>query len=422
LEGDTFARDLYCGFLRSEGYKVRGEPDTALALAALEKEPADVLVAQVGATEPYSGMLLAEARRRVPGVDLIALIERGSVDGAARALRDGACEYLLKPVTQAALGLAVRRSLELQKLRIERPVMDRELRLWQRCQQLAWGARAEGLEERIARMLVDHARAESAVVLRAGSHGEMHAVGHVNLDRESADKIAASWGEKKKRGPVPLVVEVPKRFVIAIFGAREDVLPDLQLLARWGGVAAEMAGKYGHAASAEAAMDPLSGLYGSDYLIRVLDDEIARTRAGGPPVAVLAIDVDGFRAVNDAHGHLVGGRALIEAARILERALREIDLVARVGADEFAAALLHTDSTGARVAAERIRRAFESHLFLVREGLELKLTVSIGVASCPSHGTTARSLVAAAEDAVARVKTHGRNGVAVAEGAPVGRA
>ncbi len=102
LEGDTFARDLYCGFLRSEGYKVRGEPDTALALAALEKEPADVLVAQVGATEPYSGMLLAEARRRAPGVDLIALVERSSADGAARALRDGACEYLLKPVTQAA--------------------------------------------------------------------------------------------------------------------------------------------------------------------------------------------------------------------------------------------------------------------------------------------------------------------------------
>src|SRR5205807_96612 len=130
---------------------------------------------------------------------------RSSADGAARALRDGACEYLLKPVTQPALALSVRRCFELQKLRAERPEMDRELRLWQSCQQLAWGARAEGLEERIARMLVDHARAESAVVLRAGSHGEMHAIGHINLNRENADKIAASWGEKKKRGPAPMV-------------------------------------------------------------------------------------------------------------------------------------------------------------------------------------------------------------------------
>src|SRR5262245_40253688 len=121
LEGDTFARELYCGFLRSEGYKVRGEPDAALALAALEKEPADVLVAQIGGAEPYSATLLPEARRRAPRVDLIALVERSSVDGAARALRDGACEYLLKPVTQPALALAVRRCFELQRLRAERP-------------------------------------------------------------------------------------------------------------------------------------------------------------------------------------------------------------------------------------------------------------------------------------------------------------
>ena len=423
LEGDTFARELYCGYLRSEGYKVRGEPDTTLALAALEKEPADVLVAQIG--EPYSGSLLLEARRRAPRLDWIALVERSSADGAARALRDGACEYLLKPVTQPALALAVKRCFELQKLRVERPALDREVRLWQRCQQLVWAARAEGLEERVARMLVEHAGGSGAVVLRPDTHGEMHAVAHVELDRESADKIAANWGEKKKRASQqPLVVEVPKRYTIALYGVKDkDGLADeLQLLARWGGVAAELAGKYGHAATAEAAVDPLSGLYGGDYLMRVLDDEIARTRAGGPPTAVLAIDVDGFRQVNDAHGHQIGGRALVEAARILERALREVDLVARVGADEFAAALLHTDANGARVAAERIRRAFESHLFLVREGLELKLTVSIGIASCPTHATTARALVAAAEDAVARVKTHGRNGVAIAEGATVGTA
>ena len=423
LEGDTFARELYCGYLRSEGYKVRGEPDTTLALAALEKEPADVLVAQIG--EPYSGSLLIEARRRAPRLDWIALVERSSADGAARALRDGACEYLLKPVTQAALALAVKRCSELQRLRVERPALDRELRLWQRCQQLAWAARAEGLEERVARMLVEHAGGTGAVVLRPDRHGEMHAVAHVDLDRETADKIAATWGEKKKRASqLPLVVEVPKRFTVALFGVKDkDGLgEELVLLARWGGVAAEMAGKYGHAATAEAAVDPLSGLYGGDYLSRVLEDEIARTRAGGPPTAVLAIDVDGFRAVNDAHGHQVGGRALIEAARILERALREVDLVARVGADEFAAALLHTDSNGARVAAERIRRAFESHLFLVREGLELKLTVSIGIASCPAHATSARALIAAAEEAVARVKTHGRNGVAVADGATIGTA
>jgi diguanylate cyclase (GGDEF)-like protein len=106
----------------------------------------------------------------------------------------------------------------------------------------------------------------------------------------------------------------------------------------------------------------------------------------------------------------------VEAARILERCVRDVDLVARTGADEYAVVLMHTDSTGARKAAERIRRVFESHLFLVREGLDLRITLSIGVAACPEHAKAPDALMEAAEMAVDAARSGSRNCVVVAGG------
>jgi diguanylate cyclase (GGDEF)-like protein len=427
LEGDTFARNLYCEFLRAEGFEVRAEPDTPLALAALARQPAEVLVAKIGTSEPYGQALLAEARRSAPGVDLIALVERDSPDGAARALREGASEYLLKPVTRAALALAVRRCLELQQLLIDRPALAQELALYRRCKTLAYSGDADAVAERTTASLCEHARAEVAVALSLGEHGEMVACAHVGLSAEQAGEIAAGWRERhaprRIRPPVlrdlpdPLAIEVPGRFTVALFGARETpgLEAELALLARFGGVGAELAARYGAAAGCESALDPLSGLYQQGYLCQVLDDELLRARAGGPAAAVLAIDLDAFREINQAHGHLLGAHVLAEVARILTRCVREIDVVARTGGDEFGILLLHTDATGARGAAERVRRAMESHVFLVREGMELRLTVSIGVAGYPEHGTSAQALCEAAERAVHTAKRDAKNCVVVAK-------
>src|SRR5215472_16064944 len=427
LEGDTFARNLYCEYLRAEGFDVHAEPDTALALAALARRAADVIVAKVGTGEPYAQALLGEARRRAPRVELIALIERGSPDAAARALRDGAHDYLLKPVTRPALALAVRRCLELARLGAERPQLARELTLYRHCQALTFAGGPEGVAERIAHALTEHAGAHAAVVLAPGEHGVREAIARVGLAREVALKVAASFGETTRRGrPAavrelgePLQVDVPARWTVLLYGVKETrtsgpLREELALLARWGATAAELLGRYAEAGAAES-MDPLSGLYEARYLERVLDEEVARVGEGGPPLAVLLVNVDGFRGVNDLHGHLTGGRVLVEASRVLERCVREVDVIARVGADEFAVVLLHTDAAGARGAAERIRRAFESHLFLVREGLDLRLTVSVGVAACPAHGRSAGVLMRAAERAVEQAKADAKNRVALAD-------
>src|SRR5437016_3919675 len=80
------------------------------------------------------------------------------------------------------------------------------------------------------------------------------------------------------------------------------------------------------------------------------------------PCAVLAIDLDGFRGVNEAYGHLAASRVLVEAARLLERCVRDCDLVGRTGGDEYAIVLMASRAEQAKAVAERIRRVFSAHL------------------------------------------------------------
>jgi diguanylate cyclase (GGDEF)-like protein len=311
----------------------------------------------------------------------------------------------------------------MQHLLSERPALAREVAVYQRCRQLAWGVRAEQVPGRVAQTLAEHTGARGAVALARGEHGDWEAIAHYRVTREAATRVAAAWRIPSAGRPAvrelgePVAVEVPGRFTVALFGLSEPsggLEEELMLLSRWGALAAELAGSYGDAVQAESALDPLCGLYDGDYLARVLDDQIARSRASGQKVAVLAVDLDGFREINDAHGHQLGGRIIVEAARILERCVRETDLVARTGGDEFHVMLAATDTAGAQSAGERIRRAFASHLFLMREGLEVKLTVSVGVAASPHHGSTGQELMAASDAAVAAAKTESRNRVVVA--------
>jgi diguanylate cyclase (GGDEF)-like protein len=131
-------------------------------------------------------------------------------------------------------------------------------------------------------------------------------------------------------------------------------------------------------------------------------------------VALLFIDLDGFKDVNDTHGHLLGSRALVEVAAVLRRAARETDIIARYGGDEFAIVLPETDLAGARLVAERVRDRIAAHRFLHGEGLAVRLTASIGIAVLPDHATTAEGLLQAADRAMYWVKSRGKDGIHLA--------
>jgi len=167
-------------------------------------------------------------------------------------------------------------------------------------------------------------------------------------------------------------------------------------------------------AEALSVTDDLTHLFNSRYLNIVLRRETKRASRNGRPLSLLFIDLDGFKGVNDTHGHLFGSRALVEAAAVIRGSARETDVVARFGGDEFALVLPDTGGEGAFAVGERIRDRIAEYKFLAGDGLDIHLTASIGVATLPDAAASAEELVQAADKAMYQVKDSGKNGIQAA--------
>ena len=156
-----------------------------------------------------------------------------------------------------------------------------------------------------------------------------------------------------------------------------------------------------------ARIDSLSGLLNRAALEERAVVELARRRREQSSVGMLIIDVDGFKAVNDAAGHHAGDEVLCEVARVLERETREVDVVARVGGDEFAILLPGASTVATEAIAERLRNAVHAALAELGTGLG----ISIGVAVGPNAGDTLEDLWQAADGAMYDAKRAGGNAV-----------
>jgi len=167
-------------------------------------------------------------------------------------------------------------------------------------------------------------------------------------------------------------------------------------------------------AEALSVTDDLTRLYNSRYLNQVLRRETKRASRSGRPLSLLFIDLDGFKSINDRHGHLCGSRALVEAAAVIRGSARETDVVARFGGDEFALVLPDTGAEGAYAVGARIREKIAAHRFLVGDGLDIRLTASVGVATLPDVAGSAEELLQAADKAMYLVKDRGKNGIQAA--------
>jgi diguanylate cyclase (GGDEF)-like protein len=158
--------------------------------------------------------------------------------------------------------------------------------------------------------------------------------------------------------------------------------------------------------------DGLTGIANRRHFIERFGEEFARAERYRTPLAVVILDLDHFKRVNDQHGHLAGDRVIVGAAGALTHILRQHDSLARWGGEEFVMLLPQTDLHGAEAVAERCRAAVEEMVIDVA-GTALQVTVSIGVA-CHPHPRAARSedLLQRADDALYRAKHAGRNRVA----------
>jgi diguanylate cyclase (GGDEF)-like protein len=168
-----------------------------------------------------------------------------------------------------------------------------------------------------------------------------------------------------------------------------------------------------HDLQQQAITDPLTGLYNRRFLYEVLPRELARARRKNAPVAVMMIDIDHFKRVNDTYGHEAGDLVLKEIACLIKAAVRASDVCCRYGGEEIAVVLPEAPIEGAQRRAEALRTAVEKLEIDYPGQKRISVTLSLGVAVYPDHGGDADSLLRAADVALYEAKSAGRNCVVV---------
>lgn len=159
-----------------------------------------------------------------------------------------------------------------------------------------------------------------------------------------------------------------------------------------------------------ATTDGMTGLMNRRTLLDVAGQKIRAARRFGKPLTVLVCDIDHFKRVNDNHGHDTGDQVIKGFAAALRRVKRDIDVVARIGGEEFVYLCEETSETGGLQLAERIRRELEAMRFMTEQG-EIQVTASVGVATFPAAGQEWEGLFKSADEALYASKRCGRNRV-----------
>jgi diguanylate cyclase (GGDEF)-like protein len=214
---------------------------------------------------------------------------------------------------------------------------------------------------------------------------------------------------------VPLIFLGEKLGVIALDSAQKDAFEpeDVQSLEAVADICAGAIqnANYFERVKQLAYVDGLTGIHNRRYFEMRIGEELERAARFQGRMAVIMVDIDHFKKLNDEFGHLLGDEVLRGVAAILRQQLRKLDVVCRYGGEEFAIILPETSGENAATVAEKLRRQVENHYF---PGVPRPVTISCGVADYPLLGTARDAVMAAADAALFAAKRTGRNRVVAA--------
>jgi two-component system cell cycle response regulator len=418
------------------------------ALEALRSEPADLVLSDLTMPGMDGLQLLDRVRRSHPGTDFVLVTAHASVESAVQALRQGAADYLLKPVRPDELAVVVERLLGRRRLLRENVRLRDALRTVESCATLVrcldpgevYAVALDlllstlGRQRGVALFRRTSIPMSDGVAFRGFSEHEARSLRSGLIDAKSVETDSFGAVELARSGPLhellreigapggtALVVPIRGREtesgVIWVF---EDGRPfsdseieRARVIAGHGELALHNAERY-HQAKERAFIDDVTEVYNARYLLQATTHEIQRAERYGREMCVLFLDLDRFKLVNDQYGHLVGSQTLRELSRVLQECIRQVDTLARYGGDEFTILLTDTDVETGRMVAERIRRTVAETLFEGGRDAPIRLTISIGVASYPNDSRDRDQLLDLADKAMYRAKSLGRNCVCVA--------
>ena len=400
----------------------------------------DVMMPEIDGFEVCRRLKADAATHHIPVVIVTALDQPSD---RVRGLEAGADDFLTKPVSDIALIARVRSLTRLKLVTDElrmRAVTSREIGIHD---PLAAALADAGRGGRI--LVVDDRRASSERIARglAGEHTvDIEVDPHAALIRAAEgdyELLMISLGfenfdglrlcsqvrslERTRNVPILLIVEAEdnarllRGLEIGINDYLVRPIDRNEMLAR---VRTQIRKRrYGARLrdnvqlSLELAItDPLTGLYNRRYMETHVTTLVEQALARGKPLALLVIDIDYFKAVNDLYGHAAGDDVLREFATRVKKSIRGIDLACRYGGEEFVVVMPETDMAVAAIVAERIRRRTASEPFAIREGAgAIDVTISIGLAALSGVADSAAAILKRADQALYRAKRDGRNRV-----------
>ena len=450
VDDDRLIREMTRDALVQEGFRVATAASGREALSRLGDEgPFDLVITDLSMREMDGMELLERIKRASPHTEVIVLTGYASLESALQAMRLGAADYLRKPVSAPEITYGVKRTLLRRRLIDENESLRGCIQAFEAARPLASCLesgdvlplaldivlRVTGRTRAVARLIDLPSHAGEGLELRgfATERGqELRALVEAQklFDPSDLERSAVSRTEDISPALAPLdlgegqLLALPVRVEGRIAGgiwifsegrpfARDD-RERAELVVEQAELALINSERFLQARE-KAFVDDVTSLYNARYLLSALDREVNRAARSNSKLSVLFLDLDRFKQVNDRCGHLIGSRVLRELGGLLQESVRAIDTVGRYGGDEFTMLLVDTGLEGATSVADRIRQSVAAHAFGAERGLELRLTVSIGVATFPLHGESRERLLDLADKAMYLAKALGRNQVCSAD-------
>ncbi len=422
IDDDLLILRMYSSILREQGYEVLAAAGGEQGLLSAREDSPDIVILDVR----MPGLDGYETTRRLkshPDTRAIPIILVTGLDDPASkvaGLEAGADEFLPKPVERAELLVRIRTMLLLRNY--QEQLASRSFSENGTAEMDARGSELRrvlvSLRDAEEQRLVCESLAERGYRIIEGARwaafpgaADLLIIDSTTVDSPSRDLPTVALVPPDDTSlRVRLLDSGVSELLVRPFDTRELALRVRRLLKQKADLTTlEM--RYQTALSA-ATSDSMTKLSNHASFRRFLHLEVNRARRHSHPTSLIMLDIDDFKAKNDSFGHTVGDRILIEAARRIQRSVREIDLVARYGGEEFAVVLPYTDRAGAAVVAERIRTTIASSSFPA-DGLAQGLTVtaSFGVAVCPGDALSPESLIRSADELMYRAKESGKNRV-----------